>query len=315
MKHHKPIVFSHDVINQTTNGVISIIIGCVAILLNIIEIIVLGRKGRNRKQPENFILSLSFADLLVGATYIITGLFRISPNSINPAKARLKIILYFSIVTSILHVSFITVERLYAVLRPLKYRVILTTKRTRMNIAIVWIFSISIMTFWAILPHVIKLKPKHRSGFFQGIIIFITGGAMLIVYGFLGRYLAIVRKRTVRVSPAQNNSRKLSVKENTRDTMFYTCIAIAFILCSSTAGIGWLLPRRVELVNLIGQYLLVLNSSINPILYFWRSHFSRKDQRSRQPVTTVKGPWDARKDIRRNSFQRSDSLMIREVPS
>ena len=148
MKH--PVV--SVIINETTNEAIDIIIGCAVIVLNMTEIIVLRRKGRRRKQPENVILSLSFADFLVGTTFIASVIFRTSFDSNGTIQASLTSIFAFSIVVSIVHILLIAVDRIYSVSRPLRYRVILTRKRTYIVIATVWIFSIVLTTFMALLP-------------------------------------------------------------------------------------------------------------------------------------------------------------------
>ena len=192
------------------------------------EIIVLRRKGRRRKQPENVILSLSFADFLVGTTFIASVIFRTSFDSNGTIQASLTSIFAFSIVVSVVHILLIAVDRIYSVLRPLRYRVILTRKRTYIVIATVWIFSIVLTTFMALLPCIIKRK--DHPGLFQGIAISLTGGIVLIVYGYLGLYL--VKKHAVRVSPTQNNCRNLSFNKKTRDTMFYTLLLshLSFVL-------------------------------------------------------------------------------------
>ena len=64
-------------------------------------------------------------------------------------------------------------------------------------------------------------------------------------------------------------------KIQNRETTFVMSIAAAFVLFPLCKATGWLLPKRVGLVNTIGEYLLAMNSVVNPIQYFWKCRLSR----------------------------------------
>ena len=289
-------------IGNLTEGVIGIVIAIIVIVLNTAEIFVLLRKGRKRKNPENLILSLSWADFLVGLVYVIFGASKIiadykpkyEPTALTLAR-NTRLVLAFTVVVSVLHILLIAVERFYAVKRPLKYRTVVTKKRINFIITAVWTFSLTLIALLRLLPLVLKRPTGSvaRTGVLQGCIIFVSDGVMILVYGYLSYYLFNRSKTKLLTANSDERSKEISYAKQKRDTVFCICIAAAFIICSLVAAVGWLLPRSVnpmtwDLVNVTGKSLLVSNSFINPILYFWKSHLSRKGKMPARPLEMIK---------------------------
>ena len=283
------------VVNGNTDGGISIALGIVIILLNATEAAVLGRNRRNRKRPEYMILSLCCADLLVGIAYAVFGILKIilsnNPNSSTKKSIsnQTKMVVKFSLFGSILHLLVIALERLYAARCPLKYRTVTTKKIMLIMIIGIWICSVTI-TILVSQPNILDTRAARSVLMFKGWFIFIVSATMVCVYGYLAYFLSHRFKTSFTVVNCENQTtiKKYWYHEKRKETIFCLSTAVAFFLCSSLSAVGWLLPNQIDLVCTIGEYLLVSNSSINPILYFWKTHISRKGKMPKQPIEAIR---------------------------
>ena len=281
------------VIDGNVDGGISIVLGVIITVFNIAEIVVLGKKGGNRKKAEHIILSLSCADFLVGIAYTAFGILKIiykyNPNSttVEDATKQTRMVLAFTIIASVLHLLVISVERLYAVHRPLQYRRIVTNKRMLIIIICIWICSGTLLA----LVYVAGIKGLS-GGELQSWLIFVTSAIMVFVYGYLAYFLFTRCQKNLSAANMHEQSKTKLYSDQKRDTIFCIGIATAFILCSLLAAIGWQLPKQMSTttnwVNSIAEFLLAFNSVLNPILYFWKSHLSRKGEMPSQPLQVIK---------------------------
>ena len=276
------------------------------IVLNIAEIVVLLKKGRKRKKPENLILSLSWADFFVGLVYIIFGAAKIMLDYNPKSRTLLKVakntrlLFTFTIVVSVLHILVIAMERFYAVTRPFQYRTVVTMKRMVFIILAIWIFSLAVIALLAFVPRVLTL-PKAKIQRYLGWFIIVTATVMILVYGYLAYTLLNGFQTKLSKGSSNETSKKISYADQKRDTIFCICIVAAFTLCSFLSAVGWLLPKGVDrkakdLTKTIGLFLLVSNSFINPILYFWKSHLSRKGKMPTRPLEMIKWALEAGTD-------------------
>ena len=289
-------------IGGLTEGIIGVVIGIIVIVFNTAEIVILVKKGRKRKKPENLILSLSWADFFVGLVYIISGVSKImldyNPKSstLQDVARNIRLVMSFTVVVSVLHILVIAVERFYAVKRPLKYRTIMTRKRMAFIIIAVWAFSLVVVPL-------LHLLPEAKFGAYIGWSIFVAAAVMILVYGYLAYYLFNRFETKSSKGGSDRRSKTISYVDQKRDTIFCICIVVTFIFCSFPVGVGWLLPKGIspltwDLVNLFGSYLLICNSFINPIIYFWKSHLSRKEKMPDRPLEMIKWALETGTDLR-----------------
>ena len=277
-----PTSITSNTVDGSINGSISIFLGIVITAVNFAEIIVLGCKGRKRKKPEHIILSLSCADLMVGFFYTVFGISNIlheqDPNSSTMAtvKREIRLILVFTIIESLAHIFAIAVERLYSVKSPFRYRILITNKRMLIIIACVWVTSVTVVAFSSLDWWGSKRLLLERV---LGWLIIANEVVIVCVYGYLAYFLSNRFHLTFsRMNVEGQTLSKNLYSYQKRETIFCIGIAAAFIFCSLLAAIGLLLKRKVDLFSTIGEYLLIINSLVNPVLYFWKSYLSRKKQ-------------------------------------
>ena len=122
---------------------IDLSVGILTALLNLAEIIIILKMKRRKKVYEIVLISLSVSDFMFGLSngfiFIFNALLECRYQDILEGAY---ILYVFFVMTSILHLLFIALDRLLAVLRPIKYKVFSTRKRAYISVAILWILAI-----------------------------------------------------------------------------------------------------------------------------------------------------------------------------
>ena len=120
-------------------------IGLLVAILNIIEIILIVRiKRKQKKQFEIILLSLSVADLLYGlsnSAICVVYLGNLKEDTVFDVTYTTY---FFFVLTSIFHLVFIAVDRLWAVVHPIKHNVLMTRKKVYIALGAVWSLTILI---------------------------------------------------------------------------------------------------------------------------------------------------------------------------
>ena len=116
-KRHRPVNDEYlRIVSGLTDGIITVIIGITVTVFNMAEIHILHRKGKKRSIPKN-ILSLAWADILVGFVYIAYGVSKImlyyNSNSliISSVGSEIRLSVSFTTIVSLFHLLVITAER------------------------------------------------------------------------------------------------------------------------------------------------------------------------------------------------------------
>ena len=258
---------------MSDNHVIEItgtVIGAVTALSNIIEIIILLRKGKERTKADDIILSLSCADMLVGIVYLGTSsyILAVGMQDADIIKLITGILHILCFNTSVLHILTIAVERFYAVRYPIKYRLVITKKITRRTITGMWALSMTVVACFAI-PDI--LQSTNILGVYKGIFILVSGIVVVLCYGYLG-YVIWHRGKFIASSTARDETSHTRGQKQLRDTIFSYAIATTYIICS--------FPFAIELVLRVKDFritelIIVVNSLIDPILYFWKGNYEK----------------------------------------
>ena len=160
---------------------------------NSLTIAILLRK-KFRKRPQFLLISLAFADLLVGCATILYVIVQCGFFALSFVFNMLDM---FAGLSSIFHLAVISLERLHATLRPFRHR--------QLSLKAYWV---AIATPWILSSSVSVLMKIHGMPF---IIVIICLTTPLLITCF--SYLAIWRKR--RRSP-ENVRTKLSTKSRSK---------------------------------------------------------------------------------------------------
>ena len=146
---------SQDSLVPATEVAISAAFLCVVnigiIIGNFLVLIVVWRTSKLHEPNYFFLCNLSVADLLVGLIYcplLIASVIKQSWVFGDPLCRAHSVIVSASLNASLMNLCAISVDRYFFITRPLRYTEIVTSRKTSIAIAFVWLHSI----FWAIAP-------------------------------------------------------------------------------------------------------------------------------------------------------------------
>ena len=278
--HHPPPAYL-----SFLTAAISIFLTIVTIPGNFLVCVAIVRDPfRELRTPFSFLLlSLAVTDLLVGAVMDpISAVYHLS-EGLQLALVDIWIlhIVYFILCTaSILTLAALTVDRYYAVMKPLRYKTRLTRRRALFSAAVIWTLAIASSMFY------FKLGFILYSFIFANTSVICTTAVLFFVYSRL--YQRLRKRLTVwkttqmpQTSAQQERQRKRQFKTamaDTRATKAFVLVLMAFLTCFAPAC------AMIYVLNFCGgcsclvvnwlrdlQFIIVLvNSGINPYIYAWR---------------------------------------------
>ena len=322
-----------------------LVFGAAVALLNIIELYLLYQV-RKRKHYENILISLSFADLLFGISNVLVCTVFLADVEKRGVLQIFNTTFFFFVVTSILHLLLIKLDRLWMVYKPIKHKIYFTGQRVKQALAVIWIVSIMLSvsvvlvndytsTFKTVTRHTIVTRNGNGTGLFLNTTATTTTAPTRLRSTLPRRNTTTTRIPNVNTFEIETQSKfgdtmkdALSYIIIVADVTFIACnIAIVYILSrhqkkkmhqissSSIKNSGMTKERKVSVICLIvtltfvlftfpftvmrlsgstnavsfwANILLVVNSGMNSIVYFFRARieklvgrwFSSKDEDS-----------------------------------
>ena len=267
------------IMKSTINPTVSIVTGCVGenekkqstglllgallAILNLVEIVMIGSFKRKKKIYDIILLSLSVSDCTFGLSNVFLNIAALSKKCESEALSEATHTFYvFSILSSILHLIFITIDRLITVLKPLQHKIYFTRKKIYITLAFLWILAIIVSTILQLLDEFTETFKnfQEKMQLTLSIIIIIADMVMITSYSLILYQVNFKRK----VSSTQKKSSKLSL----------VCIAtvVTFVLLTLPYAITRILTGQVPFW---ANVILVTNSGMNSVVYFLRSEISK----------------------------------------
>ena len=219
-------------------------------LLNTIMLVKLS-KQKNKKPSQLFLINLSIADEFICIFVFISGL---SPHLYSTLMDPRINSLLFKIYTTGILFSFsaslsscwtITLDRLFAILRPLRHATYYTKTKLKLHIMITWAYAAIIMTIQmirgVIMSSMFGLRYFMATSLFVTIILLITAYT-LIIKSILKNNMKMAGIAHVHQSAKQNSR----VRRNKKIYIHSLVIILNFTLCSSPYVIFSMLHSPVE---------------------------------------------------------------------
>ena len=254
-----------------------------AVTGNGMVISLIAKKHRLHTTANWFILSLAVADFSLGILYFPFSFVCPIGEIICSEKKIFQALPKFLFYASALNLWAMTFDRYIAVVKPLRYMALLTTRRVLAIIAMVWLFSLLLGAAEILIP--VLVEPGYMPTtmkMFNGIrrtalvscavfLVFATGHVLFITRKHSRQIAAMVVQLnfnqphsapaiTVKASAQESSSAKLIT---TVVVVNVSCfIASVFIYCC--AGVH---PCNLVSMRVAGALLLVANSAINPVIY------------------------------------------------
>ena len=267
-------------LNPTGNifFVISALEAAVIIIGNTFTIFIFWTQGFHLKRTCFLLINLAVADLLVGiAEPIILGTERRAKNARNTTDGKEEVVIAFQVLgsstsvlgssTSVIFLALISLERVHAVLRPLRHRAT-STRVYIYSIVIVWTAGICMIgiTFLPIYP-----TDKVRV---YGIVI-IHSFLFICVLVICACYLAIrTRLRSTTPEILDVHNRK-STEQNLRLSRTFFIVAAVSLVFWMPAIIVYSIRQFCKrcvspTVEMFVKVLHLANSMVNPFVYSFR---------------------------------------------
>lgn len=240
-----------------------LLLGALLALLNLVEIVMIGNFKRKKKIYDIILLSLSVSDCTFGLSNVFLNIAALSEKCESEALSEATHTFYvFSILSSISHLIFITMDRLIGVLKPLQHKVFFRRKTIYIILAFLWILAIIISTILQLLDEFTETfnNFQERMQLTLSIIILIADMIMITSYSLILYQVNYKRK----VLSTKKKSRNLSL----------VCIAtvVTFVLLTLPYAITRILTGQVPFW---ANAILVTNSGMNSVVYFLRSEISK----------------------------------------
>ena len=259
------------------------VIALLGIGLNAFQILHTVRKNRKQAPFESSILSLSIADLLSSSftlAYMMywhlwyNALLQIN-SDINKA---MEVMVQYSILSSIFHLLYIAFIRITAVLWPMKFRLLITSRFSSISLSIIWILSFGFSNI-------------NEFLITSDIIGYIVISAQALLFAIYTIICCTVKKQ-------DKSANRLSAASQRRPPVFRRTLrhsvsaTSAFILCALPMALFYVgIVKRVDpsYSYECARWMFYLNPMIDSMLYFY---FSKKLLLSHKIRFNFKNQWN-----------------------
>ena len=242
-----------------------LVIGFLVAVLNIIEIVIIARI-KKRKKYEVLLLSLSLSDCLFGISNVILASVYISNECHARSLLECSYILYlFFVLTSMLHLTFMSIDRVIAVVKPFKHKFLLNQRRTNIIIAMLWSFTLvacgSLFTADELKQLSIQ-KVESEKEMIISITIIVVYVVMTFSYSIIIYHHRLKNKVATQLTKRQKN-------------LPIICIILGATFVLFTLPFA-LLVFTMEDVPFYANVILVGNSGVNSIIYFFQDKIEER---------------------------------------
>ena len=251
------------------------------ILLNILVIMAVKKTPRLQSKANILLACLAATDAFIGLTAqpssILVELFRLFDMTSLAQKIRLNFhnrVLLAGITNSLLHLMLVTFERLVVIKFTVHHPFLITEKYLKISVATFWIIALCILALRYIISYVVLFT---AASLMVICVIFIA-----ISYVILYRETLRHKKRIKTEQVAQQEVETFLKENKALKTTVYVVGSLVLCFTPSLFLLVSLIVKRLSLVaNSVSfvsfcRVLVMLNSLLNPLIYFWRDKEMRK---------------------------------------
>ena len=251
------------------------------ILLNILVILAVKKTRRLQSKPNILLACLAATDAFIGLTAqpssILVEVFRLIDMTSLAQKIRLNFhnrVLLAGITNSLIHLMLVTFERLVAIKFTIHHPFLITDKYIMVSVASFWIIVLCTLALRYIIPNVVL--------FTVGSLVVICIIFIAISYVILYRETLRHKKRIKTEQIAQQEVETFLKENKALKTTVYVVGSLVLCFTPSLLLLVSIVVKRLSLVaNSVSfvsfcRVLVMLNSLLNPLIYFWRDKEMRK---------------------------------------
>ena len=253
-----------------------------AVLSNLLIIITIG-KSQELRVPANILLgSLAVTDLLVGLItqplFITWRLMLHYPSTICNSEvvhSLYECFLHLCAGSSFLSLAYLSTDRFLAVSKPLHYRANVTTTQAARNMVILWLAWIGI-----VLLRYSGIDEETN----QTITSVIAGTLVIYLVAAQIALIVSVKRNSIQDLLSEGNATVIASKREARIalTIVYIFLALLVFLLPAVVVqivLGFTSSNKSKTELNLAISALLINSSVNPLIYFWRGRDLRKAAR------------------------------------
>ena len=261
--------------------VLNLIFSLVATLGNLAVIRALSKASSIPDNLKKLFLSLAVSDFAVGLFgqlmfgIIVAVMLKTATNgnfNFDFLCPRILTVCYFAIYlltcSSFLTIVLIAVDRVLAVFLHLRYQELVTSKRVVIALVSLWLTSVVVVC-----SSFISLPDQNN----MVVVTFELFGLLVTTVGYVRIYKVVKYHRNQIASQCQlQNSQVMRILREKKSTMNALLVYIVFLACFLPNLCCIFLLRTDSLrlsflvANHVSGFLVLLNSSFNPIIYCWR---------------------------------------------
>lgn len=260
--------------------VLDLLISPLTILGNALILCVLWKTSSIPDNMKRLFLSLTLSDFAVGvliqpasAVIITAALSKVKNESNNldifcPHLLTAKMYaLYFLVAASFFTTAAIALDRLFSVFLHLRYNQLVTEKRVRVGVVLIWFTSGLATLAYMILPKNNEIVAVACQ----------TTGIFVMAIAYI-RLFKIVQyhKNQIRCQTQAGNCETLNAAREKKSTLNAFYVFLLFLLCYLPHLISRVILAifKVQSSTVTAYYatgtLVIFNSSLNPVIYYWR---------------------------------------------
>ncbi len=243
--------------------------GFLGSVANFVQLILTCCDKTGRKSVFNLsLISLNVADLLFSSALVLQGICFISQVDLHSSllKSIVWTMILFSMISSLTHVLFISIQRVIAVLFPFQVNQIITKSRCLVILSLLWTISI--------VPALIALFYDYAHAATSYFVV-ITGVLLMIMYSVI--YIKTTRRNMVNnASEEMQRRRQLS----DRQLLYHSVVlTVVFIICNYPMAITRMTEKFINVpIFFLVNTLFSLNPLFDTLLYFIWSCLKRRRQ-------------------------------------
>ena len=299
-----------------------LVVAAIAFVFNITEMILIIRERKKWKPFDKLLLSFSIADMVVAMStiaYMVLVLNHITISGKQLTTAHLHIVILVSGDMSLLHILAITIDRYTAVRYPVQHKIRMQGWFVNALIAVVWGLCILLAGgYLGVMVFLKRVNSKEYCLKATAILLIIMGLIYAVLYVRMFKLVLHTnaslceRCKPEDVKPPPTCPIKTiifaSKCKKERNLMVTSMMVVtSYILCMYPFSINMLIVSGSH-VSFTSQLGLLINSAINPAVYFFKGYRERRIRNQKKHEVAKYGT-----ETRKSSSPRNtDRLSLKE---
>ncbi|XP_002734017.1 5-hydroxytryptamine receptor 4-like [Saccoglossus kowalevskii] len=280
----------------TELGVLAFL-GIPVVIGNTLVILAVYQNHNLRTPPNYFIVSLAFADLMIGVTMAAQNVLLHGQGVITHkwACVVISVIAYNPIGASLSHLLAIGIDRYIAILHPLRYHQLITVSRVKVVIVIIWVYCfVTIAPIWFMTDskanscYELMIPIIRGPGIFITIVAFVV--PLIIMVAIYARIFVIARHHLRRINPQSEDTQQQHYMKREVKAAITPCVVIGVMLfCWVPQFIVVVMDRYEVCANpqrFVSNLFMLINSGANPLIY--ARHNTEFRQAFRKSIQKIK---------------------------